>query len=159
MTSKYTVEQQIQRSKDIHGEGTYDYSLFTEYKSNKLPYTLICTKHNESFSVSMNDHLGKKQSGCPICGRENKKQRKSERTFKSLQQQVDDKYGIDIYKVIEQNRDDYPSDLYIDIVCTVHGVFKKTIQEFVGRKDRDCQGCPKCLVESRRTDKKVFSRS
>ena len=157
MTSKYTVEQQIQRSKDIHGEGTYDYSLFTEYKSNKLPYTLICTKHNESFSVSMNDHLGKKQSGCPICGRENKKQRKSERTFKALQQQVDDKYGIGLYKVVEQNRDDYPSDLYIDIVCTVHGVFKKTIHEFAGRKDRDCQGCPKCLVESRRTDKKVLS--
>ena len=54
MTSKYTVEQQIQRSKDIHGEGTYDYSLFTEYKSNKLPYTLICTKHNGNRKVFWN---------------------------------------------------------------------------------------------------------
>lgn len=154
MSAKKTVEQCIEKSEQIHGKGKYDYSLFTEYKNNKIAYPIRCIKHNYVFYTTMNDHLGKKRCGCSKCGLENRVGRKSERTYQSLCEEVDNKFGKSVYTVLELEREDYPGHLYVDVICNTdksHGVFKKEIHELL-RIDKyiTAGGCPKCKIKQSR---------
>ena len=142
MASKYTVEQQIQRSKDIYGEDTYDYSLFTEYKSNKIPYPIKCKKHDHIFHVKMNDHLGQKRSSCVFCAIEEKSTNKELTTFSKIQQTLDSKFGVGIYNLVDQYLKHYPSDSQLQIICKTHGEFNIRTRLVV---QEDCYGgCPQC---------------
>lgn len=60
---KKTVEEFIQKAKEIHGD-KYDYSK-VEYVNNTTPVCIICPKHGE-FWQRPNSHISRNQ-GCPSC--------------------------------------------------------------------------------------------
>ena len=64
MPSKYTLEDIIKQSREIHGD-KYDYSLITEYKNDRVKYPIICPEHGV-FYKSFNKHIHSEQ-GCPMC--------------------------------------------------------------------------------------------
>mgnify|MGYP003451995081 FL=1 len=64
MSKKITTEEFIRRSKEIHGENKYDYSL-VKYLRNKLKVKILCNEHGV-FEQSPDAHLVGK--GCKKCG-------------------------------------------------------------------------------------------
>lgn len=137
----------------LHGEGIYDYSQFTVYENNKVSYPLRCIKHDLVFNVTMNDHLGKKRSGCPTCGLENRKSRVSSTTIEELQSKVDTKFGINAYTLVPQKS--YGVADNVQVICSIHGEFTKLIGDLI-RTDRDSGGCQECSLSSRRVDRNVL---
>jgi len=64
-TRASTTEQFIQKSKMIHGNDVFDYSL-VEYVTNIIPVTLKCIKHNHTYSQKPDYHLSN-TIDCPVC--------------------------------------------------------------------------------------------
>lgn len=77
-----TLEEFINRANDIHGIGTYDYSLIDQYKNKRVKLPIICANHG-TFYMSAEDHV-KKGFGCPQCGRDRIKSHGEERIEKIL---------------------------------------------------------------------------
>lgn len=61
----YNKEDFIRKSKEIHGEGAYDYSK-VEYVGSKKKVTLICAEGHEFEQTPHNHTAGR--HGCPTCG-------------------------------------------------------------------------------------------
>lgn len=147
--AKRTVESFIIESKVIHGESSYDYSLFKEYLNNKAKIPLICLTCNTTFNTTANDHLGKKQTGCAICSNKNKVKRTSRLTFTDFQTKANTLHN-NLYNYVK-TEDIYPYNLKVDIECPHHGTFSKTVYDHI-REDKPA-GCPKCSYENRQTSK------
>ena len=62
-SKKSTTKKFIEKSNEVHGEGTYDYSK-VEYVNNSTEVIIICPKHGE-FTQTPSNHLQGKC--CPKC--------------------------------------------------------------------------------------------
>ena len=68
MSKKLSLEEFIEKAKEIHGD-KYDYSK-VEYINTKTKVCIICPEHGE-FWQTPGSHLN--GSGCPECGNNNNK--------------------------------------------------------------------------------------
>lgn len=114
-------------------------TLLTEYKGDKIPITVKCTKHNYEFTAKPNTL--KHRSGCKYCGRE----KSSEKRRKSLEQVLTD------FNEVHDNKYEYPyiKEEYkndkskITVICPIHGEFHlKAIKHLQG------EGCKFCSHQS-----------
>lgn len=129
---KWTTENFIERSKQIHGEA-YDYSktIYTNYY-NKI--TITCPIHGD-FKQTISNHIYK-QYGCPKCG--------IEKRARSRQLPIND--FIRRANQIHNNKYDYSKVVFknmhekVVIICPEHGEFEQTPQKHILRQ----HGCPKC---------------
>lgn len=123
---RFTKDEFIQKAKEIHKD-EYNYSL-VEYKNNRTKVKIICEKHGV-FLQSPSNHM--RGSKCPLCvgGRK--------LTKKEFIQKARDIHG---------NKYDYSFVNYlgidnkVDIVCSIHGMFKQSPHKHINRKS----GCPYC---------------
>lgn len=63
-TRKYTVDEFINRAREVHGD-KYDYSNIFEYVNNTTPVSIICPIHGQFYQTPMH-HINNK-CGCPKC--------------------------------------------------------------------------------------------
>ena len=152
MAAKKTIEQFIEESRTKHARDAYAYDRCLEYINNKTKLELYCNNHKEYFSISANDHLGKKLCGCPKCGYEKRVERQP-KTFKEFLEKAIEIWG-DTYTYFD-TEDNYPSEGYVTIECKVHGMFTKLVGEHI-RASRSAGGCQKCSSENKRTSPKVI---
>lgn len=63
---RFTIEEFIENSNEVHGEGKYDYSKVI-YVNNHTDVIIICHNHDEpyEFPQTPNNHLS--GEGCPLC--------------------------------------------------------------------------------------------
>jgi hypothetical protein len=130
MSKRKTNEEFISESIEIHGN-KYDYSQ-VNYVRNSIKVDLICPIHG-LFSVRPNDHLSKKV-GCNKCN--NASISKSKNVGKNI---------IDRFNKKHNDKYDYTNSIYIqtditiDIICPIHGLFKQTPHHHLFGA-----GCQKC---------------
>lgn len=128
-----TNEDFIEKAREIHGD-KYDYSE-VDYRGVKGKIKIICDNHGQ-FLQTPNAHLS--GNGCQKCGKINM----ADKTTKTREQFIHEANlihnGVYLYdqskyiKGIEK----------IDILCTIHGLFKQTPNNHIKG-----QGCPKCKNE------------
>jgi Zn-finger nucleic acid-binding protein len=124
----------IQKSKEIFGEDTYDYSK-TVYVDKNTKVTIICKKHNREFKQTPSQHL-KGAQGCEDCLNE----------FRSEQKRMSDETVISRAREIHGDKYDYSKMKYkncldpVEIICPIHGSFWQSIRHHVLRG----HGCPQC---------------
>lgn len=130
MSKRKTNKEFISESVEIHGN-KYDYSQLN-YISNSVKVNLICPIHG-LFSIRPNDHLSKKV-GCNKCN--NASISKSKNVGKNI---------IDRFNKKHNNKYDYTNSVYIrtdiniDIICPIHGLFRQTPHHHLAGS-----GCQKC---------------
>lgn len=123
----YTTEKIISRSKEVWGEGKYDYSSTKKVRS-KEKVSFICPDHGE-FKQLLDEHFAKKE-GCPDCSGRGR----GVTTFLSKAAAV---WG---------DRWDYSNVVYtnnntpIEIICSEHGSFTQPPKTHL----RGAIGCPEC---------------
>lgn len=112
---------------NLHGD-KYDYSK-TNYVNNYTKIVIICKKHGEFLQIPCSHLQG---SGCDKCRIDGRKT--SSVDFINQSNEIyDNKYN---YSLV-----DYKTALLkVKIICPDHGVFEKTPNKHISRK----QGCPKC---------------
>lgn len=125
------TEYFINKANEVHGVGTYDYSL-VNYKNSKEKVKIICKEHGV-FEQSPSRHLNRQ--GCKKCS--------FKRTAASK------KYSRDVYieKAIKVHGDKYTYDNVeynsssdiVEITCPIHGNFKQKAPNHLSG-----MGCPKC---------------
>ena len=128
------IPQLIEESQQVHG-GTYDYSLITEYTSNKAKLPIRCPKHGV-FMQSANSHLGGR--GCPECSNDLKRTRNraiSEEVLRALPARLDPvnprwTYDYSSYKGMAKR---------IRAMCSAHGPFSAAPNNIMHQ--RGCRGC------------------
>ena len=131
MSKKITTEEFIRRSKEIHGENKYDYSL-VKYLRNKLKVKILCNEHGV-FEQSPDAHLVGK--GCKKCGVliSSKKRSSSENDFIIKSSDLhSNKYDYSKCNYISSN-------IKVTIICSYHGEFEQ-----LPKKHLRGQGCIKC---------------
>ena len=125
MSKKLVINDFIEKAKKIHGN-KYDYSL-VKYINSKTKVKIICLKHGV-FEQEVTSHLS--GHGCSLCSGS-----KKSNTLTFIKKAIS----------IHGNEYDYSNVKYInaktkiDIICSIHGIFKKT-----PNKHLNGQGCPKC---------------
>ena len=130
MTKRKTTEQFIIDARKVHGE-KIDYSK-AEYNGDKIPLTIICSKHGE-FQQTPHNHL--RGQGCPKC--------KYEKL--SLNQRSTTEEFIKKAKAIYGDNYDYSKVEYINnrtpitIICPIHGEFQQNPK--VHLRGHGCQKC------------------
>ena len=135
MSKKFTTEEFIKKSVNVHGK-KYDYSKFI-YNGVGVKGIIICPKHGE-FNQLAYDHFYNK-SGCPKC--------KNESTHKRCNKGI--KQFIIESKKIHNNRYNYSKSIYInahrkiEIICKRHGSWWQAPLNHLKGK-----GCPKCKCKS-----------
>jgi len=132
LLEKSNTENFIEKSKKVHGY-KYDYSL-VDYKSSKKKVKIICTKPSHGiFEQTPSDHL--RNSGCPICGIENRKLRSNTEDFIKKSKKVHgDKYD---YSLVDYK----DNKTKVKIICTKHDheIFEQTPRDHL-----QSRGCPIC---------------
>lgn len=127
-SQKMSIETFIVRSKKIHGNNTFDYSL-TISNGYQNDIILKCKKHNYIFNLSINNHL--KGQGCPRCSG-------TLILTEDFIERAKKKHG---------NKYEYPLGITefngtgnkIDILCNKHNIFTQIA--FVHLQGH---GCPDC---------------
>jgi very-short-patch-repair endonuclease len=121
----------IKKSKEIHGDDTFDYSL-VNYINNEINVKLICHKHG-IFNIIPFNHICGNCNGCPKCKKE-----KMTLCFK-------DNFIKKSKKIHGEDKYDYSLVNYVNnytkvkIICKVHGIFEQIpIYHSSG------YGCPMC---------------
>ena len=61
-----SLTEMLSRAVKVHGEGHYDYSLITNYTTQKTKHSIKCNKCSSVFQQSLYKHVNRKQ-GCPHC--------------------------------------------------------------------------------------------
>ena len=128
----YTREQIIAKFKSIHGD-RYDYSKVNFTKTTEK-VIIICPEHGE-FEQTPHAHL--KGQGCPHCGilkRANSKTDTKEDFIKKAKEIYGETYDYSNVNYIN-------SKTLVSIICPIHGEFKLTPHDHIGKNHR---GCPKC---------------
>jgi hypothetical protein len=119
------LDDVIEEFKNVHGD-RYDYSKY-DYKRNRIPSIIICSKHGE-FLQDASSHL--KGSGCPKCAN-NKRLTKDEFIKKSKNIHTIP-YNYDLVEYENMHKK-------VKISCPKHGIFEQTPNSHTSGK-----GCPKC---------------
>jgi len=135
MPKLVTTETFIERSKKIHGDKKYDYSLVV-YENSMKAVSIICPQHSV-FEQSPNHHL--KGYGCPECGiikNANNRRYTQDEIIEAAKNIHPGKYNY--FKVKFE-------DLHtpVTIVCPKHFDFMQAMNNHVNLK----QGCSKCANE------------
>ena len=110
---KNTLEHFIEQANKIHS-GKYDYSLITQYVSNKTKMDIICPIHGV-FKQNYKSHISKKY-GCPKCG--------------GIAKKTTDEFICDVKKIHGEKYDyslvNYVNNhIKVQIICQEHGVFEQ----------------------------------
>lgn len=127
-----TLEQFIEKSKEIHGD-KYNYSS-VKYTKNNVNVEIICPLHG-SFNQKPNNHIANKQ-GCPDCGVQ-----KNILPFESFLQKAKKIHG-DCYDYTKSNY--ISTKIKIEIICSIHGSFSQKPNSHM-----QGEGCPTCGIEKR----------
>jgi len=119
---KMTTEEFIEKANKIHNN---KYKYPDTYINSKTKIKIICPEHGEFFQMP-NNHL--QQNRCPKC------------VGKNI---MTDEF-IEKANKVHNNKYKYPEDYStmktkIEIICSLHGVFKQTPEKHILG-----QGCPKC---------------
>lgn len=120
----------------------YDYSE-SVYMSKAIPIKITCTKHNESFYQSPEQHL--KFTGCKHCQKENRVKTNSDKFFITLTAL---NLPYDISKVVYVN-----NKTRVELICPIHGSFTMTPAKILGGNK-----CTKCGHDSQKTSIEDFIR-
>ena len=123
-----TKEEFIEKAKKVHGD-KYDYSK-VEYKGNKTPVCIICSKHGE-FWQKPNAHLN--GEGCKKCYGNDVLT--TEEFIKRAKEVHGDKYD---YSKVEYKG----ARKRVKIICPEHGEFEQLPFDHL-----DGHGCRKCFNE------------
>ncbi len=148
MTSEEREINFIQKATVLH-EGKYEYSK-VYYVNNSTKVIIICPTHGE-FLQRPNDHTHKNKNGCPTCGKESSRVKRTSNKDSFVKKATEihgDKYN---YTPV-----DYKTALTkVGIVCKIHGLFNIQPNSHLSG-----QGCKKCGYEknslNRSKDKEVF---
>ena len=141
---RFTIEQFIQKSKEVHGN-TYDYSR-VQYKNNATKVLIVCSNHGE-FYQSAATHM--KGVGCPKCATYSNA-RKARVSFAEFAKRSRDNHGGSYT---------YSKELYqgldkkAGITCKKHGLFYQDAKAHMHGK-----GCRQCGFESSGFDRSRFKR-
>lgn len=131
-TKKLTLEEFIEKSNEIHGVGTYNYSKVV-YVNNSTDVIIICPKHGDFPQTPANHLIGR---GCKICGiekgAENRKLTTEEFIEKSNEIQGIGTYDYSKVKYVDE-------DTEVIIICPKHGDFPQKPKYHL----QGC-GCRKC---------------
>lgn len=130
----------IENFKKKHGN-KYDYSL-VEYINNKTKIKIICEEHG-IFEQRPDMHL--RGNGCPKCSIKYKLT--TDEFIKHCKEKHGDKYDYSLVKYINNKTK-------IKIICNEHGIFKQTPKVHISSN-----GCPKCSVNRRLTNKIFIKES
>ena len=128
----YTREQIIAKFKSVHGN-RYDYSKVNFTKTTEK-VIIICPEHGE-FEQTPHAHL--KGQGCPHCGilkRANSKTDTKEEFIKKAKEIYGETYDYSNVNYVNNKT-------LVSIICPIHGEFKLTPHDHIGKNHR---GCPKC---------------
>ena len=129
-TGVLTKEEFIKKAKEIHGD-KYDYSK-VNYVNAHTKVCIICGEHGEFWQYPADHTNG---HGCPKCGDENSREKRSstkEKFIKKANETHKGKYDYSQVKYVN-------CDTKVCIICHEHGEFKQTPDNHL-----QGHGCPKC---------------
>ena len=130
---RFIPEKFINKSKEIHGEDTYDYSKM-DYQ-NMHDYIILGCKEHGDFSIKPTNHIHKKQ-GCPSCfGQKQFTLEKFLNDAKAVHGDLYD-YSEVVYRGVDED---------INIICKKHGKFTQRPYHHIKAKS----GCPRCNIETK----------
>ena len=123
----------------IHGE-KYDYSKVI-YVNARTKVTITCKEHGD-FEQHVNNH--KRGEGCPLCGKQISRRKKTQEEFlKECEQVHGNKYNY--------SKTNYKDALAkVIIICKEHGKFEQVANEHLKGK-----GCEKCSYVKRGFNKRI----
>lgn len=127
-----STEKFIEKAKEVHGN-KYDYSKVAYKKANEK-VTIICPTHGE-FQQTPHHHL--EGSGCPLCAREEQKDKIKFTTETFIEKATEVHNGKYTYEDLEYNG----ARNKVKITCPTHGIFEQEAESHL----RGC-GCPKCIT-------------
>lgn len=131
MPKRKTTEEFVEEARKVHG-GKYDYSN-AEYVNTDTKVCVICPIHGEFWQTPYK-HT-KRSQGCPKCGLEVIKRKKTKSAERFIEQAT----------LIHKGKYDYSKVEYtsgrenVNIICPKHGVFPQTPTNHLRGA-----GCPKC---------------
>lgn len=143
-SKRRSIEEVVAAANEVHGH-KYDYSLFTEYKNDRVKYPIICPEHG-IFYQTMNNHIKAKQ-GCPTCGRIKCDEGRTNTTEEFIHKCNEMHNGKYDYSLVNYTK----SSNYVDIICPIHGIFKQ-----LARNHQHGQGCPECYREKSGVERELF---
>lgn len=136
-----TIDLVLNEAKNVHGD-KYDYSLITEYKSDRIKYPIICHEKGKDgnehgiFLQTMNNHIKGKQ-GCPICGKfKSAEHRKL--TFEEIIKRAKQAHPLENYIYHQESYNGVENKMVI--TCPIHGDFQQKVSNHIQLG----QGCPEC---------------
>jgi Zn finger protein HypA/HybF involved in hydrogenase expression len=135
--NKHDTKKFIEKSEIIHGK-KYDYSLVM-YKNNNSKVEIICKTHGV-FNQFANNHL--KGYGCPKC----------KGKFKTTEDFIHQSNKVHNFKYDYSVTEYINSELKVEIICNVHGIFKQNPSNHVNQR----QGCPKCYSKNLKSNTQEF---
>lgn len=134
---RLTKEEFIEKAIKVHGN-KYDYSK-SIYLKNSIKVEIICKKHGD-FLQTPRDHLT--GVGCPKCKGE-KTTLRCLGTKQSFVRKAIEIHGNKYdYSLVEYEK----SNIKVDIVCAIHGVFKQRPNDHLNGK-----GCIFCSGKNKKT--------
>jgi len=136
---KSTTKEFIAKAKLVHGE-LYDYSK-TNYTHSGIKVTIICKTHGE-FMQLPSSHL--RPRGCPHCSAVLYGTGTTEGFIKKANLAHENKYD---YSLVNYTH----SKTKVDIICSIHGVFKQKPYIHV-----QGTGCPSCAEYGFNPDKPAY---
>jgi len=127
---RFSEEEVIRKAKEVHGD-FFDYSDMNYENVNKY-INIICPIHG-SFKKFANSHL--QGEGCKKCNKDkiNPSAHTLEQFVEKANASHSNKYD---YSLVEYKN----NKLHIDVICTIHGVFKTRPDNHINKSS----GCPKC---------------
>jgi len=128
----------IKKSKEIHGDNKYDYSL-VNYISSHIKIKIICKEHGVFEQYPYCHLLG---YGCNKCS--NKYKYDNIEFIKKSIEVHGDKYDYSLVNYINSQKK-------VKIICHKHGVFEQNATSHI-----QGSGCFKCYIESRKIGKDEF---
>lgn len=134
-----TLDDVIAKSKAVHGENTYDYSLISEYKNSKTKYPIRCKKHG-IFMQTMNAHIDWGQ-GCPVCGKEKCAESRRLTNEEFIKRASRNHSDMDNYSFEKTDVTNPNENGKVCITCNEHGDFWMLPSNFIHG-----QGCPTCQI-------------
>ena len=148
---RLTLEEFIQQSNIIHGEGRYDYSK-VKYKNNRTKVCIICNNHDKPYEFWQKPSAHLNGEGCPICAIESSR----EKLKMSLEEFIEK-----ANKVHGKGRYDYSKVKYINAftkVCIICHEHKKPY-EFWQKPSAHLNsknGCPMCKESQGEKNIRIF---
>ena len=148
---KLTQEEFIRRSKEIHGENTYDYSKVI-YINLGTKVELTCFRGGHIFNIDPKHHIHRKQ-GCPICEFETRSERRPSKRDEIIKMCIDvhgDKYDYSLLseRVLLTDK--------VKIYCkTCDRYFEQVLQTHLRSKI----GCSRCANKEKITKEEFIRRS